>query len=341
MNPQCLPPTAAACAPAERAEHEKWMRRCLQLARAGELAAAPNPMVGAVVVHEGRILGEGYHVRCGTPHAEVNALRAVRPASRALLGEATIYVSLEPCAHYGRTPPCAELIVSTGLKRCVVGCVDPFARVSGRGIDIMRSAGVEVLTGVLEAECLALNRKFVTAQTQRRPFITLKWAASADGYIDAWREPGCERRPVRLSSPLSLTGMHHLRAQHAAILVGHATLLADRPTLTVRHWADAGAQPLRVCLGRVAEGELPAGFTAFADLPTLLADLYARGAQSLLVEGGSQTLQSFIDAGLWDEAREELSPLCLGSGVPAPKMPVGCERRIERRWGRCFTWWRK
>lgn len=319
--------------------HEKWMRRAILLAQNAEILAAPNPMVGAVIVCGDRIIGEGYHVRCGEPHAEVNAIRSVRPADRALLAESTIYVSLEPCAHYGRTPPCAELIVRTGIKRCVVGCVDPFARVKGRGLDILRQGGVEVEVGVLEAECLELNRKFVTAQTRHRPFITLKWAVSADGFVDAWRSSP-EERPARLSSNLSLLGMHHLRATHQAILVGHATLTMDRPTLTVRHWATAAEQPLRVVLGRVAEGELPAGYLAFADIETLLADLYARGVRSLLVEGGSQTLQSFIDQGLWDEAREELAPVNIGSGVPAPRMPIGCERRIEQRWGRNFTWWR-
>ena len=170
----------------ERAENEKWMRRCLQLARCGRMGAAPNPMVGAVIVYKGRIIGEGYHIRCGEAHAEVRAIGSVRPADRDFLKDSTIYVSLEPCAHYGRTPPCAELIVRTGIPRVVVGCVDPFARVSGRGIDILRKAGVEVTVGVLEEECLELNRRFITAQTKGRPYITLKWAVSADGFLDAF-----------------------------------------------------------------------------------------------------------------------------------------------------------
>lgn len=310
--------------------HEFFMRRCIQLAQQGRMHAAPNPMVGAVIVHEGRIIGEGFHTCCGKPHAEVNAIHSVRPADRPLLKDSTIYVSLEPCAHYGRTPPCALLIVRTGIPRVVVGCIDPFAKVQGRGIAILREAGVEVTVGVLEAECQALNRRFITAQTLHRPFITLKWARSADGFIDSWRE-SAEEGAARLSSAYSLMRVHRLRALHQAILVGHRTLELDRPSLTVRHWV--GADPLRVVLGRVAEGELPAGFQAYADIDTMLSDLYRRGVQSLLVEGGQQTLQSFIDRGLWNEAWVELSPVVLGSGVPEPRMPAGVMLRCEEAFG--------
>lgn len=315
------------------------MRRCLQLAAGARVNAAPNPMVGAVIVADGRIIGEGYHIVCGKGHAEVNAIRSVRPADRDLLWRSTIYVSLEPCAHYGRTPPCAELIVRTGIPRVVVGCVDPFSRVSGRGIEILREAGVEVKVGVLEGECRRLNRRFMTAQTQGRPFITLKWAVSADGLIDRFREADEAEAtpPARLSTPLSLLRVHRLRAEHQAILVGHNTLRLDRPSLTVRHWA--GRHPLRVILGRVAEGELPAGFTAYADIDTMLVALHREGIQSLLVEGGTQTLQTFIDRGLWDEAWEELSATVLGSGVPGPKMPIGAERTVEPHFGVMVTHW--
>lgn len=314
------------------------MRRCLQLARCGTLGAPPNPMVGAVVVHDGRIIGEGFHAVCGRAHAEVNAINAVRPADRALLKESTLYVSLEPCAHYGRTPPCAELIVRTGIPRVVVGCVDPFARVSGRGIDILRRAGAEVTVGVLEEECRRLNVRFITAQQYSRPYITLKWAVSADGFVDTWREADDdEARPAALSTPLSLMRVHRLRAEHAAILVGHRTLQLDRPALTVRHWVEK--QPRRIVLGRVAEGELPAGFTAYADIDTMLVSLHREGVQSLLVEGGPQTLQAFIDRGLWDEAWEELSAVTLGSGVPGPKMPVSAHRTVERHYGVEITHW--
>ncbi len=314
-----------------------FMRRCLQLAANGANGAPPNPMVGAVIVGpDGRILGEGFHARCGKGHAEVNAFAAVGEADRALLAESTIYVSLEPCAHFGRTPPCAELIVRRGVKRVVVGCVDPFSRVQGRGIGIIRRAGIEVTVGVLEAECLAMNRRFITSQTHARPFITLKWAVSADGFLDHWRDSAAEA-PARLSSPHSLIRVHHLRARAQAIVVGHSTLRLDRPALTVRHWD--GEDPLRIVLGNVAEGELPAGFTAFADIDTMLVSLQGRGVQSMLVEGGAQTLQTFIDRGLWDEAFEELSPVVLESGVPAPRMPFGAERTAERVWGRTITHW--
>lgn len=327
----------------ERAENEKWMRRCLQLARCGRMGAAPNPMVGAVIVYRGRIIGEGYHIRCGEAHAEVRAIGSVRPADRDFLKDSTIYVSLEPCAHYGRTPPCAELIVRTGIPRVVVGCVDPFARVSGRGIDILRKAGVEVTVGVLEEECLELNRRFITAQTKGRPYITLKWAVSADGFLDAWREGPFDEaekptQAAQLSTSYSLVAVHHLRATNQAILVGHNTLRLDRPSLTVRHWS--GNDPLRVVLGTVGESELPSGFVAYADINTMLDALHEQGIQSLLVEGGAQTIQSFIDRGLWDEAREELSTRLLGCGVPVPKMPVGVVRRSEQTFGVTVNHWK-
>ena len=195
---------------------ERWMRRCLDLARCGCYGAPPNPMVGAVIVCDGRIIGEGYHRHCGDAHAEVNAVNSVRPADRPLLRRSTIYVSLEPCAHFGRTPPCAELIARLGVPRVVVGCVDPFARVQGRGIAMLREAGCDVTVGVLDAECRELNRRFFIFHTHHRPYITLKWAQSADGFLDRRRDGG---QPARLSSPRSLMEVHRLRAQHGAILV--------------------------------------------------------------------------------------------------------------------------
>ena len=287
-------------------------------------------MVGAVLVHDGRIIGEGYHIQCGQAHAEVNALRSVRPADRALIADSTLYVSLEPCAHYGRTPPCASLIIKSGIPRVVVGCIDSFSKVQGRGIAMLREAGVDVTVGVLEEECKALNRRFFTAQTLHRPYITLKWARSADGFIERWRETDDEE-PARLSTPCSQMRVHRLRALHQAILVGHGTLLKDHPALTVRHWT--GQDPLRIVLGRVAEGDMPTGFQAYADIPTMLGELFRQGVQSLLVEGGQQTLQSFIDQGLWEEAYVELSTTELGSGVPEPRMPVGILLQTEEAFG--------
>ncbi len=306
------------------ADHEKYMRRCLQLAALGAEGAPPNPMVGAVIVADGRIIGEGYHAKCGEAHAEVNAIRAVRPLDRPLLRRSTIYVSLEPCAHFGKTPPCADLIVKTGIPRCVIGCVDPFAKVQGRGIAILREAGVEVEVGVLEEECRALNRRFFTFHQLRRPYITLKWAESADGFIDRRREPGSSETPAILSTPLTAMRVHRLRARHQGILVGHGTLLLDKPQLSLRHWP--GKAPGRYVLGEVSPAELPEGFTAFPDIDTLLSSLHESGIQSLLVEGGTRTLQSFIDRGLYDEIHVEHSRLVLGDGVPAPIVPPGIPR---------------
>lgn len=323
----------------EEYEDKKWMSRCLQLACSGIQGAPPNPMVGAVIVYKGRIIGEGFHVRCGEGHAEVNAINSVRPQDRALLKESVIYVSLEPCAHYGRTPPCAELIVRTGIPRVVIGCIDPFSRVSGRGVDILRKAGVDVKVGVLEKECLELNRRFMVCQTRNRPYITLKWASSADGFLDRWRNSLEEDGPaVRLSTPLSLLRVHHLRALHQAILVGHRTLLLDKPSLTVRHWS--GRNPLKVVLGNVDVDDLPQGFVAYADIETALPALKEQGVQSLLVEGGQTTLQHFIDSGLWDEAFEEVSDVMVGEGVPVPRMPVGVFHEVEHTLGVFINRWR-
>lgn len=318
--------------------HERYMRRCLFLANHGELLTAPNPMVGAVVVGpDGRILGEGYHICAGQAHAEVHALENVCPADRQLLPLSTLYVSLEPCSHWGRTPPCADLIVRSGIRRVVVGCQDPFEHVDGSGIKKLRDAGVEVIVGVLEDECRRLNRRFITFHTKKRPYIVLKWAVSQDGFLDRWRDEASPQPPVRLSSALSSLRCQHQRALASAILVGHHTLTLDRPRLTNRAWA--GHSPVRVVLGRVDESELPAGWRCYADVDTLLSALHADGLQSLMVEGGAQTLQTFIDAGLWDEAQEERAPLILGSGVPAPRMPRGVERDLFCRFGRVFTHW--
>lgn len=307
---------------------ERWMRRCLDLARCGCYGAPPNPMVGAVIVCDGRIIGEGYHRRCGDAHAEVNAVNSVRPADRPLLCRSTIYVSLEPCAHFGRTPPCAELIARLGIPRVVVGCVDPFARVQGRGIAMLREAGCDVTVGVLDAECRELNRRFFVFHTHHRPYITLKWAQSADGFLDRRRDGG---QPARLSSPRSLMEVHRLRAQHGAILVGHTTLRLDRPRLDVRCWP--GASPRRLVLGHVCPDELPDGFEAFSDRDELLDTLHRDGVQSLLVEGGAQTLASFLADDVWDEARVEVTGTELGNGVAAPVVPCGHAVHEERYFG--------
>ena len=323
---------------------EKYMARCIQLARGGIGHTSPNPMVGAVVVHEGRIIGEGYHRRCGEAHAEVNAIASVREQDRPLLKDSTIYVSLEPCSHYGKTPPCAELILKTGIPRVVVGCLDPFPEVSGRGVRMLREAGVEVITGVMEAECKALNRAFMQMQTAHRPYVILKWAQSADGFLDRVRT-SAEVPPVVLSSAETLRRVHQLRTEVRAIMVGTRTALLDNPSLTVRHWE--GPSPLRIALDRslkipatshLLDGTVPtliltekaaedranvAYVRVDFDRPLaaqVMAILAERKMDSLLVEGGTRLLQTFIAEGLWDEARVETAPLRLGKGVPAPRL---------------------
>ena len=308
---------------------EMYMRRCLQLARGGRQNAKPNPMVGAVIVWQGQIIGEGYHVRCGEGHAEVNAFASVRPADEAKLRESTIYVSLEPCSHFGRTPPCADLIVSKGVRRVVVGCVDPFARVHGRGIQRLRDAGIEVTVGVLEQECLALNSRFVTFNTHSRPYILLKWAQTANGFLD---NHFC---PLQLSTPFTQMLSHKLRAENGAILVGRVTDEREHPQLNVRQWS--GPDPERIVLSHA----LPYDFSRPV-LPQLMADLHARGIQSLIVEGGAHTLQSFLEADLWDEIRVETAPQSVSGGTPSPRIPSCAVLQHQDDYdGNIIRWYRR
>lgn len=287
-------------------EDIKYMRRCLQLAANGRQNAKPNPMVGAVIVCDGRIIGEGYHVRCGEGHAEVNAFASVRPEDEHLLSRATIYVSLEPCSHYGKTPPCADLIVRKGVKRAVVGCIDPFAKVHGRGIQKLRDAGISVTVGVLEDECKELNKRFFTANTLHRPYIILKWAQSANGFLDD------QFRPTAFSTPFTKMLCHKLRAENDAILVGRITDEREHPQLNVREWS--GRDPMRIVLSH--------GQT----LPDWMAKLHEAQIQSLIVEGGAKTHESFLAAGLWDEIRVETSPVIVSGGTPAPALPTDVKR---------------
>lgn len=296
----------------------KFMRRCLQLARCGEAGAAPNPMVGAVVVCDGRIIGEGFHRQCGGPHAEVNAIKSVK--EKHLLCRSTIYVSLEPCAHYGKTPPCADLIIRSGIPRVVIGCTDPFAKVNGLGIKKLQDAGCEVEVGVLEEACQELNRRFFTFHEKHRPWILLKWAQSEDGYIS-----GKEGATVSFSNALTQTLVHRLRARCQAILVGTDTAILDNPSLTTRLWQ--GDNPLRLTIDRhgrlpadlhLKDGSTPTVIYSNESLEEILADLYERGIQSLMVEGGAKLLQSFIDEELWDEARIETAPFSIEKGTKAP-----------------------
>lgn len=320
----------------------KYMARCISLARNGIGNVAPNPMVGAVIVHQGKIIGEGYHRKYGEAHAEVNAIASVRDES--LLKEATIYVSLEPCSHFGKTPPCAELIIKKQIPRVVIGCLDPFPEVSGRGVRMLREAGVEVVTGVMEEEARELNRVFMTFQEKRRPYIYLKWAQSADGFMDRLRTDN-SLPAVVLSSSETLRRVHHLRANVAAIMVGTQTALLDNPSLTVRHWA--GKSPVRVVLDRtlripphyhLLDGAVKTlVFTAVEAvsrenveyvtidfgqpvLPQVMRELYVRKLDSLMVEGGATLLGHFLEDGLWDQMLVETAPVNLESGVKAPDL---------------------
>lgn len=310
-------PLAGNPSPTQQEIDEHFMRRCLQLAKNGRQNAKPNPMVGAVIVSEdGRILGEGYHVRCGEGHAEVNAFASVKPEDEHLLAGATIYVSLEPCSHYGKTPPCADLIVSKRVKRCVCGCVDPFAKVQGRGIQKIREAGIDVTVGVLEAECLELNKRFITYNTHQRPYIILKWAQTANGFLDN------EGKGMAVSSAFTKMLSHKLRAENDAILVGRVTDERDHSQLNVRDWY--GKNPVRLVIDRhhpcfdgldFSKGKAEV-------LRQIMSFLYINKVQSLIVEGGAITHQSFLDAGLWDEIRVETATAkFVKTGTEAPRLP--------------------
>ena len=282
-------------------DDEKFMRRCIQLAKNGQQNAKPNPMVGAVIVHNGSIIGEGYHVRCGQGHAEVNAFASVKPEDEALLPESTIYVSLEPCSHYGKTPPCADLIIKKGVRRVVVGCIDEFAEVQGRGIKKIRKAGIEVEVGVLEEECKALNRRFFTFHREKRPYIILKWAQTANGFIDD------HHKPLKISTDFTKMLSHKLRAEEDAILVGRITDEREHPQLNVREWY--GPDPKRLVIDRTH--------------PLNIDSLYAQNIQSLIVEGGAETLRTFLIPGLWDEIRVETNTaLTVTDGTRAPIIPA-------------------
>jgi diaminohydroxyphosphoribosylaminopyrimidine deaminase/5-amino-6-(5-phosphoribosylamino)uracil reductase len=291
-------------------------------------------MVGAVIVHEGRIIGEGWHQQYGGPHAEVLAIEAVKDAR--LLPESTMYVSLEPCAHHGKTPPCADLICKVGMKRVVIAMQDPFGLVAGKGIQQLKNQGIDVEVGLLEAKARELNKRFLTAHSRNRPFIVLKWAQTSDGFIA--REDGSSKW---ISGSLSRQLVHKLRSEEQAIMVGTKTALLDDPSLTVRDWA--GLHPTRVVIDR--SQSLPDDLKLFnAEAPTLyysdkartlpgtetvamgadlnlekvLRNLWERGLHSLMVEGGTALLQSFILAGLWDEAYVFTGNIAFEKGIPAP-----------------------
>lgn len=326
-------------------EHEKYMSRCLELALLGAGRVSPNPMVGAVIVHQGKIIGEGYHQRYGEAHAEVNAIQDVLEKfadAESLLKKSEIYVSLEPCAHFGKTPPCSDLIIRRQIPKVIIGCRDPFGQVDGRGIEKLRNAGVEVIEDVLKQECEDINRRFFTRVRLQRPYIILKWAETADGFFAPEED---EKRWITSHDSKILS--HRWRSEEDAILVGKRTALIDNPKLDVREWE--GRNPLRIVLDKNLE--LPPDLNLFDQsqdtivfnikkteidgrikflevedwniLPQLLAyQLYLMDIQSLIVEGGAKTIQLFINAGLWDEARVFKGPQGWGTGLKAPALNV-------------------
>jgi len=329
---------------------ENCMSRCLELAAHGRGNVAPNPMVGAVIVSDGRIIGEGYHRCFGEAHAEVNAIASVK--DEAQLRRSTLYVNLEPCSHYGKTPPCVELIIRKKIPRVVVACPDPYPEVSGRGIKILQEAGIEVITGVMEQEADYLNRFFMTAHRFRRPYIIMKWAQSEDGFLDRQRQDVSEK-PIQFSTPLTRMMVHQLRSEVQAIMVGTHTAVMDNPSLTVRYWP--GKSPVRVLVDR--HRRIPATYRLFDGIqPTIVftsknaqtnpsmtcsdkeekenvhyvemenpafrlsdvaAILYQKNIHSLLVEGGAQLHRSFTEENLCDELIIETAPIQLQKGVRA------------------------
>lgn len=321
-------------------DHTPWMQRCLQLALNGAGQVAPNPLVGAVLVQDGRILAEGWHRAHGGPHAEAECLLSYGEA--AVPGDAVMYVSLEPCSHTGLTPPCAELLIARGVRNVVVGCQDPDPRVAGGGVQRLREAGINVATDVLREACRWVNRRFITSVERQRPYIILKWARSSDGFLD--RKPREGRGVQRISCFTTDVLVHRWRSEEQAIMVGGRTVLNDDPVLDVRHVA--GRSPMRVVLDRA--GITPVGSRLFKDgattllftvdrrdlhhaeqvllapdrqpLDAVLQELHRRKVRSLLVEGGGALLGRFLDAGLWDEAREIVGDALFLQGTAAPRM---------------------
>ena len=316
--------------------HEPYMQRCLQLAALGAGTVAPNPMVGAVLVYRGKIIGEGYHQQYGHEHAEVNCINSVLETNRHLVKESTLYVSLEPCNHVGKTGPCTNLVIAHNIPRVVIACKDPFEKVNGNGIEKLRENGIEVITGIMEKEALFLNRRFITFHQHKRPYIILKWAQSYDHKI-----AGTTRRPVKISHEITDRIVHKWRSEEDAIMVGKGTAEADNPSLTTRLWK--GKNPVRIVIDKNLE--LPADFNLMDDKAQTiiinsiketvegnrtyckvyerdnLADdivriLYRHNISSVIVEGGARLLHSFLQAGLWDEARVITNrELVIGDGI--------------------------
>lgn len=324
--------------------HKKYMKRCIQLAYNGIGTASPNPLVGSVIVYNNQIIGEGWHYKAGEAHAEVRAINSVK--DQALLKNATIYVSLEPCSHYGKTPPCSDLIIEKGIKKVVIGTIDPFAKVSGNGIKKLIAAGCDVVVGVLEKECNELNKRFFTFHNQKRPYIILKWAETANGFIAPTTRQ--EQQPVWITNAYSRQLTHKWRAEEDAIMVGSNTVVADNPKLTIRDWT--GENPTRVVLdrsGKVAKDVAitnPEARTVIITstnqvtndskylsyhslnkntksiVSSICTILHNQEIQSIIIEGGTQLLQAFINENKWDEARVFTGATTFTSGISAPQL---------------------
>jgi len=335
---------------------ERYMKRCLDLAVLGAGSVSPNPMVGAVVVYEDKIIGEGFTSPYGGPHAEVNAIQEVlttygEEEGKALLRQSTVYVSLEPCAHYGKTPPCADMLASFPVKKVVIGCLDSFDKVNGKGVQILRDAGIDVEVGVLEEECRFANRRFFTRITQQRPYVILKWAETKNGYF----APKADRQEW-ISRPASKQLVHKWRSEEDAILVGTRTALIDNPSLNTRLWK--GKSPKRVLIDKNLEVPETSKLFSITNsdliifnavktdwkahlkyielenfdfyLPqNILYQLFLMDVQSLIIEGGAKTLQQFIDANLWDEARVITGDVVWDDGIPSPKLPVASKETLK------------
>jgi len=326
--------------------HEKYIKRCIELARNGIGLTSPNPSVGSVIVYDNQIIGEGYTSAYGGNHAEVNAVDAVK--NKSLLSKATIYVSLEPCNHFGKTPPCSDLILKNKIPNVVIGCIDPFEKVAGTSIEKLKKNGCNVIVGVLENECMASNKRFFTFQNKKRPYIILKWAETKDGFIDVERNVDAikDAKPNWISNKYSRQLVHKWRTEEDAILIGTNTAINDNPKLDIRNWS--GKNPVRVVLDKSLR--IPSNYDLFDEtIQTIVITekkgnpknnilfeqidfskdvaqqissvLYNHNLQSVLIEGGKQMLQTFIDANLWDEARIFVGNTSFNKGVKAPIIP--------------------
>jgi diaminohydroxyphosphoribosylaminopyrimidine deaminase/5-amino-6-(5-phosphoribosylamino)uracil reductase len=326
--------------------HENYIKRCIQLAKNGLGNTYPNPIVGCVIVHQDKVIGEGWHQKAGGNHAEVNAINSVKDKS--LLPKATLYVNLEPCNHFGKTPPCSDLIISQQIPKVIIGTIDPYDEVAGKGVEKLKKHGCEVVVGVLVEECVELNKRFLNYHANKSPYIILKWAESKDGFIDIHRQiiNGDDAKPNWITNQYSRQLVHKWRAEEQAIMIGTNTVVNDNPKLNVRNWL--GKNPIRIVLDknlriqdnyRIFDGnvktiivtekakDLKVNNLFFEQIDfsknvakQICEILYKHEIQSVIIEGGSQTLQTFIDANLWDEARIFIGEITFSNGIHAPKI---------------------